>query len=68
MPNIVLPVARYGSADRWTGVVEFQVRAQESVANLGTLTCTIGAAPDNPGADVKLSCNFKPTPAAPARL
>jgi hypothetical protein len=39
-------------------------RAQPSVANIGTLTCTVAGAPDDPGADVKLSCNFKSTAGA----
>jgi Protein of unknown function (DUF992) len=34
-------------------------QSQQTVTNLGTLTCTTGDAPDNPRADVKLSCNFK---------
>jgi len=38
--------------------------AQPSVTNLGTLTCTVAGAPDDPGADVKLSCNFKSTAGA----
>jgi hypothetical protein len=36
-------------------------QSQQSVANLGTLTCTTTGAPDDPRADVKLSCNFKAT-------
>jgi len=36
-------------------------QSQESVANLGTLTCTTAGSPDDPGAEVKLSCNFKAT-------
>lgn len=36
-------------------------QSQQSVANLGTLTCTTAGAPDDPRADVKLSCNFKAT-------
>jgi Protein of unknown function (DUF992) len=34
-------------------------QSQPSVTNLGTLTCTTTGAPENPRADVKLSCNFK---------
>ena len=34
-------------------------QSQQSLANLGTLTCTVAGAPDTPQADVKLSCNFK---------
>jgi hypothetical protein len=39
-------------------------QAQPQLANLGTLTCTVGNAPDTTGADVKLSCNFKATTGA----
>jgi hypothetical protein len=63
MPHMLSPVM--ASAVAGLVLLSSTVRARESVANLGTLTCTIGAAPDNPGADVKLSCNFKPTSGAP---
>ena len=39
-------------------------QSQPSLSNLGTLTCTVVGAPDNPRADVKLSCNFKSTAGA----
>ena len=63
MPQILSPVVASAIVGSMFAIPT--AHAQQSLANLGTLTCTIGAAPDNPGADVKLSCNFKPTSGAP---
>jgi hypothetical protein len=62
MPNTLSPVtlsAIAASAIAASMLVMPAAHSQESVANLGTLTCTSTGAPEEPGADVKLSCNFK---------
>jgi hypothetical protein len=64
MPNtlspIALPTVVLGAIVGLV-LVTPAAQSQQSVANLGTLTCTTAEAPDNPHADVKLSCNFKAT-------
>ena len=59
MPKTLIPIAVGAIVGLLLTVPA--VHAQPSVTNLGTLTCTVAGAPDDPGADVKLSCNFKST-------
>jgi hypothetical protein len=56
MPRTLTPIA---GATVGLALMVPTAHAQPSLTNLGTLTCTIAGAPDNPRADVKLSCNFK---------
>lgn len=59
MPKTLLPIAAGAIVGLMQAIPVAQ--SQPALTNLGTLTCTVAGAPDNPRADVKLSCNFKST-------